>query len=119
MREYATERFISKFETELAEDALWVLMANMEQGGVYNLTTLGWEFQDALNERYNISAPQVRTMLKTVVIDAIVDSGIHTMINNRGRYSLDVRIPAAAFEKIASSFASRYAKILGEVLDDN
>lgn len=119
MREVATARFISKFETELTEDALWVLIANMNQGGANTFTTLGLDFQGALNARYHLSDPQVRTMLKTVVIDAIMDSGIHTMIDNRGKYSLDMRIPAAAFDKIASSFASRYAKILEEVLDEN
>ena len=118
MREAATERFISKFQKELADDAFWVLIANMDQGGEYYLTTLGLDFQGALNARYHLSTPRVRMMLKTVVIDAIMDAGISTMINNRGRHSLDMRIPAPAFEKFASSFASRYAKILGDILDE-
>ena len=119
MREDATARFISEFETELAEDALWVLIANMDQGGKNYLTTLGLEFQVALNERYNISTPQAHTMLKAAVIVAMIDAGIHTTTNNRGRYILYMRIPFAAFDKIASSFASRYAKVLGEILDEN
>ena len=119
MREAATARLISKFEKELSEDVLWVLIANMNQGGENYLTTLGLEFQGALNERYNISTPQARMMLKTTVIDAMIDAGIHTTANNRGKYILDMRIPYAAFDKIASSFASRYAKVLGEILDEN
>ena len=118
MCEDATERFISEFEKELTEDALWVLNANMKQGGADTFTTLGLEFQGALNERYNISTPEARTILKSIVIGAIMDSGITTMIDNRGKYSLDMRIPAPAFDKIASSFASRYAKILGDILDE-
>lgn len=119
MREAAVERFISKFEKELSDDVFWVLTVNMNQGGEYYLTTLGLDFQGALNARYHLRDPQVRILLKTTVIGAIMDSGIHTMIENRGKYSLDMRIPAAAFEKIASSFASRYAKVLEEVLDEN